>query len=49
MSEDGAEVDLRGGTFALPFGSIEVAFDPASQRAGDRELYRLIPAAELPA
>jgi hypothetical protein len=47
MSEDGSEVDLRGGTFLLPFGSIEVAFDPASQRAGDRELYRLIPAAEL--
>ena len=47
MSEDGAEVELRGGTFALPFGSIEVAFDPASQRAGDRELYRFIPAAEL--
>jgi hypothetical protein len=47
MSEDGVEVNLRGGTFVLPFGSIEVAFDPASQRAGDRELYRLIPAAEL--
>jgi hypothetical protein len=47
MSADGAEVDLRGGRFALPFGSIEVAFDPASQRAGDRELYRFIPAAEL--
>jgi Alpha/beta hydrolase family len=47
LSPDGGEVDLRGGKFALPFGSIEVAFDPASQRAGDRELYRLIPAAEL--
>ena len=47
MSEDGSEVVLRGGTFALPFGQIEVAFDPATQRAGDRELYRFIPVAEL--
>jgi hypothetical protein len=46
-SEDGSEVVLRGGTFALPFGQIQVSFDPASLRAGDRELYRLIPAAEL--
>jgi pimeloyl-ACP methyl ester carboxylesterase len=46
-SEDGSEVALRGGTFALPFGQIEIAFDPATLRAGDRELYRLIPAAEL--
>jgi len=30
----------RGGTFALPFGRIAVAFDPAALRAGDRELYR---------
>ncbi len=46
-SEDGSEVALRGGTFALPFGQIEVAFDPATLRAGDRELYHLIPASEL--
>jgi pimeloyl-ACP methyl ester carboxylesterase len=46
-SEDGSEVAPRGGTFALPFGQIDVAFDPASLRAGDRELYRLVPAAEL--
>ena len=46
-SEDGSEVALRGGTFALPFGQIDVAFDPATLRAGDRELYRLIPVAEL--
>ena len=30
----------RGGTFALPFGRIIVAFDPAALRAGDRELCR---------
>ncbi|HYS17120.1 MAG TPA: hypothetical protein VET45_09380 [Candidatus Binatia bacterium] len=46
-SEDGSEVILRSGTFELPFGRIEVAFDPAALRAGDRELYRFIPIAEL--
>jgi pimeloyl-ACP methyl ester carboxylesterase len=46
-SEDGAEVIPRGGTFELPFGKIEVAFDPASLRAGDRELHRFIPISEL--
>jgi hypothetical protein len=46
-SEDGSEVVLRGGTFALPFGRIAVAFDPAALRAGNRELYRFIPVAEL--
>jgi len=47
VSEDGSEVVPRGGTFELPFGKIEVAFDPASLRAGDRELHRFIPIAEL--
>ena len=42
-----SEVVPRGGMFALPSGTIEVAFDPAALRAGDRELYRLIPVAEL--
>jgi hypothetical protein len=46
-SEDGSEVVPRGGTFALPFGSIAVAFDPAELRAGNRELFRFIPVAEL--
>ena len=46
-SKDGSEVVPRGGTFALPFGRMEVAFDPAALRAGDRELYRFIPMAEL--
>ena len=46
-SEDGSEVLPRGGTFALPFGKIEVAFDPAALRAGDRELYRFVPMAGL--
>ena len=46
-SEDGSEVVPRGGTLGLPFGRIEVAFDPATLRAGERELYRFIPVAEL--
>jgi len=46
-SVDGSEVVPRGGTFELPFGRIEVAFDPAALRAGDRELYRFIPIGEL--
>ena len=46
-SADGLEVVPQGGTMMLPFGKIEVAFDPASLRAGDRELYKFIPIAEL--
>ena len=47
LSKDTREVVPRGGAFTLPFGQIEVTFDPAELRAGDRELYRLIPLAEL--
>ena len=46
-SGDGSEVVPRGGTFELPFGLIEVTFDPAALRDGDRELYRFIAVAEL--
>ena len=46
-SEDGSEVVPRGGSFVLPFGGIEVSFDPAALRAGNRELYRFIPMEEL--
>ncbi len=46
-SEDGSEVVPRSDTFALPFGTLAVAFDPAELRAGSRELYRFIPVAEL--
>ena len=46
-SPDGLEVIPQGGTMMLPFGKIEVAFDPASLRAGNRELYKFIPIAEL--
>ena len=47
VTEDGSEVVPRGGTFELPFGKIDVAFDPAALRAGDRELFRFVPIAEL--
>jgi pimeloyl-ACP methyl ester carboxylesterase len=46
-SADGSEVVPRGGTFELPFGRLEVAFDPAALRAGDRELFGFIPIGEL--
>ena len=46
-SEDGSKVVPRGDTFALPFGTLAVAFDPAELRAGSRELHRFIPVAEL--
>ena len=46
-SKDRSEVVLRGGTFPLPFEPIEVGFDPAGLRAGDRELHRFTPIAEL--
>jgi pimeloyl-ACP methyl ester carboxylesterase len=45
-SKDGRVVP-RGGTFALPFGEIAVAFDPAELRVGNRELDRFTPIAEL--
>jgi hypothetical protein len=47
MSKDGSEVVPRGGAFALPFGSMQVAFDAASLRVGRREMHAFVPAAEL--
>jgi pimeloyl-ACP methyl ester carboxylesterase len=46
-SADGSEVVPRGGTFELPFGRIDVAFDPAALHAGDREMFQFIPIGEL--
>ena len=43
----GLEVVPRGGRFELPFGPIEVDWDPAALRVGNRELYEFIPIAEL--
>jgi pimeloyl-ACP methyl ester carboxylesterase len=46
-SADGSNAVLQSGTFALPFGRLDVAFDPAELRVGDRELYGFVPASEL--
>jgi hypothetical protein len=46
-SAEGSEVVPQGGSFELPFGQLDVAFDPASLRAGDRELFGFVPIGEL--
>lgn len=47
-SEDGKEVDVRTGVFALPFGSLTVTFDESQLRwASDRILTNFVPAADL--
>ena len=46
-SEDRTEVVPAAGTFDLPFGRLEVSFDRASLRAGDRELHTFVPTSEL--
>ncbi len=46
-SENGSEVILQGGALSLPFGELDVAFDPASLRAGEHVLYQLTPSSEL--
>jgi pimeloyl-ACP methyl ester carboxylesterase len=40
-------VTIAAGTYALPFGSIDVAFDTQQLQWGDRQLERFSPAAEL--
>jgi len=47
MGRDGTYVEPRGGTFALPFGRLEVGFDPASLIWSDRQLVDFVPTAEL--
>ena len=44
---DGSEIVPRGGTIELPFGRLEVAFDPADLRAGDREMFGFVPIGDL--
>jgi pimeloyl-ACP methyl ester carboxylesterase len=46
-SEDDKRVELRGGTFELPFGTLEVAFDEAELRWANRRLVDLVPVADL--
>jgi pimeloyl-ACP methyl ester carboxylesterase len=47
VMKDGPNVDLRAGTFSLPFGSVEVAFDPKTLRWSEHELTDLVPIAEI--
>jgi len=44
---DGANVELRSGTYALPFGELVVELDGAGLRWGDRKLVDFVPVAEL--
>jgi pimeloyl-ACP methyl ester carboxylesterase len=46
-SEDGSEVKVRSGTFTLPFGLLDVEFDPADLVWADRRLVNFVPVAEL--
>jgi pimeloyl-ACP methyl ester carboxylesterase len=46
-SADRSRVDLRSGRFELPFGSIDITYDPTSARWGDQALSNFTPADEL--
>ena len=46
-SADDRSVAIAGGRFPLPFGKIDIAFDQARLRWGDRRLESFIPAAEI--
>ena len=44
---DDRSVAIAGGRFPLPFGTVEIAFDEAGLRWGDRRLNDFVPAAEI--
>ena len=44
---DRSGIELRGGTYALPFGELTVNLDPKWLRWGDRRLVNFVPVAEL--
>ena len=46
-SADGTQVQLQGGEFALPFGKLRVAFDPASLAWAGRKLVDFVPIDEF--
>lgn len=46
-SADRSVIELRGGTWALPFGELTVELDPKWLRWGDRRLVNFVPVAEL--
>lgn len=48
FDDDDGRYDLpQGGTYALPFGGLDLTFDPAQLRWGDRVMVDFIPTAEL--
>lgn len=47
VARHGDMVALAPGRYALPFGEVEVAFDPAQLNWGDRHLVDFMPVAEL--
>jgi triacylglycerol esterase/lipase EstA (alpha/beta hydrolase family) len=46
LEKDG-KVDLRAGTYRLPFGTLEVALDPATLVWSDHQLYDFFPLADI--
>ena len=46
-SEDGKTVELRAGSYPLPFGSLDVTFDESKLRWGSRKLVGFVPVADL--
>lgn len=46
-SPDGTEVEVRGGVWPLPFGELEVSFDPARLAWADRTLTHFVAVADL--
>ena len=46
-SADRSVIELRGGTWSLPFGELTVELDPKWLRWGDRRLVNFVPVAEL--
>src|SRR5262249_52028629 len=46
-SRDGTKLELRGGPMPLPFGTIDVAFDPSQLQWDDRRLIDLISTQDL--
>lgn len=46
-ADDGLHVDVRGGVFTLPFGTLTINFDPESMQWAGRRITRFVSAAEL--
>ena len=47
VTADRSRVELRSGRFDLPFGAIDITFDPSKARWGDQALSDFTPADEL--